>query len=117
MPSPAPAAAPGSSRVQLAVVALRAACGVSGVLGGEAGPGGLLVTEGPVGELLPGVRVVAEPGGRYSVELGLRAGLVPLHALGDAVRGALTRAVDAAGLGRQLGTVSVAVLAIEGAAP
>ena len=117
MPSAVASAPPGSSRVQLAEVALRAACGVPGVLSGEAGPGGLLVTEGPGGELLTGVRVVAEPGGRYSVELGLRSGLVPLHPLGEAVRGALTGAAGAAGLERQLGTVSVAVLDIDGATP
>lgn len=114
--SSAPATVPGSDRVRLAVVALGAARGVEGVVGGEAGPNGLLVTSGPGGEALAGVRVIAEPGGRYSVDLGLNAALVPLHPLGATVRDRLTRAVEAAGLGDQLGTVSVAFLALEGAA-
>lgn len=117
VPAPAQAAAPGSDRAQLAAVALGAACGVEGVLGGEAGPSGLLVTSGPDGELLAGVRVIAEPGGRYSVDLGLRAGLVPLHPLGETVRDRFTRAAAAAGLGDQLGTITVTFLALDGAAP
>lgn len=54
-----------------------------------------------------GVSVVAESGGRYSVELGLCAQLVPLEALADAVSDQVAAAAASAGLGDRLGTTSV----------
>jgi hypothetical protein len=112
-----PSAAPGSDRVRLATLALHAACSVDGVLTGEAGPSGLLVTSVPGGDRLDGVQAVAEPDGRYSVEVGLRARLVPLPALAAAVRARITQAATAAGLESQLGPVSVAFFALDHPGP
>jgi len=102
--------ASGTVRTRLAAVALEAAAGVDGVVGGDAGPNRLHVTEsgpGGSGGPLAGVRAVAEPGGGYAVDLGLRAGLVPLEALAHRVRLAVHGAAGAAGLGTELGPISV----------
>jgi len=99
--------ASGTVRTRLAAVALEAAAGVDGVVGGDAGPNRLHVTESGSGGPLAGVRAVAEPDGGYAVDLGLRAGLVPLEALADRVRLAVHGAAGAAGLGGELGPISV----------
>lgn len=54
-----------------------------------------------------GVRVAAEPGGRYSVEVGLRARMVALPALADAVRERIARSAGLSGAGDQLGAIDV----------
>jgi hypothetical protein len=98
-----------SPRVELARVALTAALAVDGVVAGNTGPGGFYVTgEGP-GQLA-GVVAVAEPEGRYSIDLYVTAGLVPLHALGDAVRARVHEAAAAAGMADRLGQVGVAII-------
>jgi len=99
--------ASGTVRTRLAAVALEAAAGVDGVVGGDAGPNRLHVTESGSGGPLAGVRAVAEPDGGYAVDLGLRAGLVPLEALAHRVRLAVHGAAGAAGLGTELGPISV----------
>jgi len=101
------AVVPGSVRVRLARVALDAALTVDGVLAPDAGPRGRHVTVSGA-TVVRGVGVAAEPEGRYSVDLGLRARLVPLPALADAVRERVTRAARLAGLGEVLGTTNVA---------
>jgi hypothetical protein len=95
-----PAAAgapPPSERVRLARLTRRVALGVPGVVGTDAGPDGRWAT--PDGaERLEGVTCIAAPGGGYEVELRLVCGLVPLHALGAAVRGAVATAARSAQL-------------------
>lgn len=98
--------APGSDRVRLAVLALDAALSLDGVASPDAGPHGMHVTASRAGAIV-GALVVAEPGGRYSIDLGLRARLVPLDALADTVRESVTRAVTSAGLEARLGAISV----------
>lgn len=100
------ASAPGSPRVRLARLALDAALSVDGVVAADAGPSGLHVTAGGT-SLVRGVRVAAEPGGRYSVDLGLRARVVALPALADAVRARVARNALLAGSGHELGEIGV----------
>lgn len=94
-------------RTRIAGIALQAALAVDGVVAGDAGPHRLHVTVGGPGGPLVGVRAVAEPGGGYGVDLGIRAGLVPLAALADRLRAAVREAAAAAGLVGELGPVSV----------
>lgn len=103
---PAITVAPGSDRVRLAALAVDAAREVDGVAGLDTGPDGLLITSSGSTSVI-GARVLAEHGGRYSIELGLQACLVPLNALAETVRGCVVRAITHAGLGPQLGGVSV----------
>ena len=98
--------APGSARVRLAAWALAAAQAVDGVLAADAGPTATHVTVSGSTTVL-GVLVVAEPGGRYSIDLGLRARLVPLGALADAVRASVVRSITRAGLADLIGPVGV----------
>jgi len=98
--------APGSARVRLAALALEAARAVDGVLAADAGPAATHVTVSGATTVL-GVLVVAEPGGRYSIDLGLQARLVPLGALADAVRASVVRSITRAGLAELVGAVGV----------
>lgn len=98
--------APGSPRVRLAALALEAALAVDGVLAADAGPGSTHVTTSG-STSLPGVLVVAESAGHYSIDLGLRARLVPLAALADAVRARVVRSITRAGLGDLIGAIGV----------
>lgn len=106
MTAPLPTAAPASPRVRLACTALDAALAVPGVVAADAGPHGLHLTASGT-TVVRGVRVAAEPGGRYGVDLGLRARLVALPALADAVRERVTRSAALAGLAEQLGAIAV----------
>ena len=103
----------GSPRVGLARLALEAAASVPGVLGAEAGADGLRVTADPPGEPLRGVSVVAQAQGRYSVDLRLIAGLVPLLELGAEVRRRVQERAAIAGLGDYLGDVNVEFALVE----
>ena len=111
--SRAPTMAPGSARLGLARLALRAASEVPNVLGTDPGPQGLrVVADSP--EYLRGVSVTAEGDGRYAVDLCLVAGMVPLQALADQVRERVRRHAQREGLERELGTVNVEFAAIMG---
>jgi hypothetical protein len=105
-------AATPSDRIRIADTALRAALGVAGVLEGNDGGRGRLVT-GAAGRVLSGVVATAERDGRYSVDLYLTAALVPLRPLGDRVRRAVGAGVEEIGLGRVLGPVNVTFLDVE----
>jgi hypothetical protein len=101
--------------MRLARLALDAALAVEGVLSVDAGPLGMHVTKGG-SSLVRGVRVAAEPGGRYSVEVGLRARMVALPALADTVRDRVARSAGLAGAGDQLGAIDVTFHDVEDAA-
>ncbi len=103
--SPTPFA-PGSDRARLAALAVRGATGVLGITAVDAGPRGLHVTNSGSTAVV-GALVVAEPGGRYSIDLGLCAQLVPLDALADRVREGVARSAGGAGLGDRVGAISV----------
>lgn len=98
--------APGSDRVRLAHLALDAALAVDGVHAADAGPRGMHLTVSGA-SVVRGVRVAAEPGGRYSVDLGLRARMVALPALADAVRARIARSAQIAGSEDLVGSISV----------
>jgi len=103
--TPDPAAS-GTGRTRLANVALEAALSVAGVVAADAGPRGMHVSvEGA--RLLRGVRVAAEPGGRYAVDLGLQALLEPLEPLAEHVRERVRQRAGTAGLADLLGPVTV----------
>lgn len=106
MPASPVHVAPGSDRVRLAALAVDAATGVDGVSAADAGPALLHVTISGATEVI-GALVVAEPEGRYSVDLGLRAFLVPLGPVADSVRAHVVRAATDAGLGERVGAISV----------
>lgn len=107
-----------SPRLQLARLSLEAALAVRGVVGAHSGPVALRATvEGR--ERVAGVVVAAIGGGRFSVELHLVGGLVPLHPLAERVRDRVERAAAKAGLRDALGPVDITfedVLA-DGSAP
>jgi len=109
--SPAPLAPPiparASSRLDLARLALGAALAVPEVLGAEAGVHATRVTADPPAGLLHGVSVIAQADGRYAVDLCLVARIVPLLALGEAVRRQVQESARRGGLADQLGTVNV----------
>ena len=116
--SPAsPQVAEPTDRMLMARAALDAALAEAGVMHGHDGGDGRYAT--PVdAERLPGVVVVAERGGRYSVDLYLTAALVPLEPLADRIRQGVEAGVASIGLEERLGDVNVNFLAIEnGAAP
>jgi hypothetical protein len=96
-----------SPRVRFAHLALDAALNVAGVQGADAGPNRLCLTGDPPGGTLRGVSVIAQRGGRYSVDLCLVAGIVPLIELAAEVRRRVTARVAREGLGDQLGDVNV----------
>ena len=102
-----------SPRVELARVALAAALGVDGVVAGNAGEAGILVTQDGA-RRLPGVVATAEGGGCYGVELYLTAALVPLHELGERVAEQVRKDVGDAGLAERLGALHVTIADIEG---
>jgi len=98
--------APGTHRARLATLALDAALAVDGIVAADAGPRGMHVTA-MEGRVLRGVRVAAEPGGRYSVDLGLQALLEPLEPLAERVRGSVRRSAESDGTADRLGAVTV----------
>lgn len=98
---------PGSRRLDVAEVALEAALGLPDVLDGDGGTDGLRVTAMAPGRVLRGVSAIAQPDGRYCVDLRLVAGLVPLFELGDEVRRRVLRAAAEAGLGDHIGDINV----------
>ena len=108
---PAPLAPPlqvsASPRGRLARLALDAALAVPDVLGAEAGVHGVHVTADPPAGLLRGVSVIAQADGRYAVDLRLVARIVPLVALGEAVRRRVHASARRGGLADRLGTVNV----------
>jgi hypothetical protein len=95
-----------SDRVRLARAALSAALAAPKVVRGDAGPDPQRVTV-DAGERLVGVLAIAEPDGRYEIELRLVAELVPLHALAEEVRVRVRRAAAHAGLDALLGEVNI----------
>src|SRR5690349_2946044 len=96
-----------ASRVALARLALDVVSTIPGVAGTDAGPGGLCVTaDSPFG-VLRGVSVIAQPDGRYELDLCLVAWMVPLLALGDDIRRRLRARAAREGLADLLGTVNV----------
>jgi len=107
MPSVPPTQVGGAARVALARLALDVASGMPGVAGTDAGPGGLCVTADPPFGVLRGVSVIAQPDGRYEVDLCLVARMVPLLSLGEAIRRQLRTRAGREGLASQLGTVNV----------
>ena len=97
-----------SPRVALARVALRAATTVDGVVAGNPGRAGACVTQDGATRLA-GVVVTAERGGRYSVDLCLTAGLLPLHELGERVAERVRKDVVGAGMAERLGALHVTI--------
>jgi hypothetical protein len=96
-----------ASRVALARLALDVVSTIPGVAGTDAGPSGLCVTaDSPFG-VLRGVSVIAQPDGRYEIDLCLVARMVPLLALGDDIRRRLRARAAREGLADQLGAVNV----------
>ena len=106
MSAPPTLVVPGSDRVRLAALAIGAATGVDGVDAADAGPRVVHVTSSG-DAVVVGALVVAEPGGRYSIDLGLRAELVPLAALAERVRARVTRSATHAGFGDRVGTIGI----------
>jgi hypothetical protein len=96
-----------ASRVALARLALDVVSTIPGVAGTDAGPGGLCVTADPRLGVLRGVSVIAQPDGRYEVDLCLVARIVPLVPLGDDIRRQLRARAAREGLADQLGAVNV----------
>lgn len=99
-------AAPGSDRARLAQLALGATLAVPDVVAIDAGPLGQHVTVSG-GTVLRGVRVTADGGGRYSVDLGVHARMVALWPLADAIRERVGRTARLAGSDAQLGAVNI----------
>ncbi len=104
--------ADGSERFRLARLAREAALRVPGVVTTDTGPMGLFVTVGG-GERLEGVICAATPEGGYEVSLRLVCELVPLLALGEQVKHAVTRTAALSGIG--LASIDVHVAALAGA--
>jgi len=104
----------GSERVRLTRAARAVALGTSGVVGMDAGPMGLLVTEGG-GERLEGVLCVATRHGGYEVSVGLVCELVPLLALGERIKSGVGRAAATAGIALESVSVHVAEIRAAGA--
>lgn len=96
-----------ASRVALARLALDVVSTIPGVAGTDAGPGGLFVTADPPFGVLRGVSVIAQPDGRYELDLCLVARMVPLLPLGDDIRRRLHARALRDGLADQLGSVNV----------
>jgi len=96
-----------SPRVRFAHLALHAALNVAAVHGADAGANRLCLTSDPPRGTLRGVSVIAQPRGRYSVDLCLVAGIVPLIELAAEVRRRVRARVEREGLGDQLGDVNV----------
>jgi hypothetical protein len=101
-----------SPRVRLARLALGAALNVVGVQGADAGPRGLCLTDDPPAGRLQGVSVIAQGEDRYSVDLCLVAGIVPLIELAAEVRRRVQARAAREGLGDRLGDVNVQFSAV-----
>lgn len=99
----------GSERVRMARLARDTALRVPGVVGTDAGPSGMVITEGAQ-QRLEGVLCVATKDGGYDITLRLVCGLVPLLALGESVQTAVRRSAHRAGV--SIGDVDVQVAAI-----
>lgn len=99
-----------SERFRLARLARAVALGVPGVVGTDAGPVGLFVTESG-GERVEGVMCVAAQDGGYDVSLRLVCALVPLMTLGERIRTALQSAARRAEIPLQSVNVHVAAVA------
>jgi hypothetical protein len=100
---------PVSGRVGLARLAAQAIALTAGVTA-TAGPAGRWRTVGS-GQTIPGVLAVEDGRGHVEIELHLVARWppqMPLERLGEQVRGRLRRSAAIAGIGAQLGAVSVA---------
>ncbi len=117
LPAPPSNASALTPRVRLAHLSLEAARAVPGVLGADAGLTGLRVTADPRAGLLRGVSVTAQEDGRYTVDLSLAAGIVPLPVLGEEVRRSVRANATSDGLGDQLGTVNVEFTTVASGAP
>lgn len=96
-------------RTRLARLAAESALAVDGVESLDAGPTGLRVTVAGGDGTISGVRVTAEAGGGYAVELGLRVRLQPLQPLGARVRRAVEASAQRAGMAEELKSVDVVV--------
>jgi hypothetical protein len=96
-----------ASRVVLARLALDVVSTIPGVVGTDAGPGGLYVTADPPFGILRGVSVIAQSEGGYELDLCLVARMVPLLPLGEEIRRRLRARAAREGLADQLGTVNV----------
>ncbi|MGN6168296.1 MAG: hypothetical protein ACTHQQ_09015 [Solirubrobacteraceae bacterium] len=92
--------------MRLAKVVLDAALSVDGVWAVELSKqfAGAVTVDGTP---LPGVTVIALPGGRYELGLALVAEPVALHALADRVRERVIDSAGAAHLGEHLGPINV----------
>ncbi len=110
-PEPGLPGAAGSERFRLARLARDAALRVPGVIGTDIGPMGSFITAGG-GERLEGVICAATRDGGYEVSLRLVCALVPLPALGELVKHAVTRSASLAGI--PLDRVDVHVAALGG---
>jgi hypothetical protein len=95
------------SRLTLARLALDVVSMMPGIAGTDAGPGGLCVIADPPFGVLRGVSVIAQPDGRYEVDLCLVARMVPLLSLGEDIRRRLRARAAREGLADQLGTINV----------
>ncbi len=100
----------GSERFRLARLARDAALRVPGVVGTDTGPVSLFITVGG-GERLEGVICAATRDGGYEVSLRLVCDLVPLLALGEQVKGAVTQTAIRAGIALDIVDVHIASLA------
>ncbi len=109
---PGSAGAVGSERLRLARLARDAALHVPGVVSTDTGPTGLFVTVGG-GERLEGVICAATKDGGYQVSLRLECELVPLLALGEQVKSAVSRSALVAGIALDSVDVLVAALVEE----
>ncbi len=107
-PSSRPATV-GSERFRLARLARDAALRVPGVAGTDTGPIDTFISVGG-GERLEGVRCVATKDGGYEITLRLICRLVPLLALSEQVKAAVTRAALSAAI--PLDGVNVCVAAL-----
>lgn len=98
--------APGSDRVRLARVVLDAVLAVPDVLAVDSGPRGQHATAS-AGGVVRGVLVVAAGGGTYTVDVGVRARMVALPPLADAIRERIRRSAQIAGDDARLGAIGV----------
>jgi hypothetical protein len=97
----------GSSRLPLARVALQAALAAPGVLGSDPGPRNLRVTDDRPAGVLTGVSATASADGRYTIDLCLIAGMVPLPELAETIRARVRAEAARRHLDQELGAVNV----------
>ena len=96
-----------SPRLRLAQLALDAALSTAGVQGADVGPHRLCATSAGASGTVRGVAVVAQADGRYSIDLCLVAGIVPLLELADEVRRRVRTRADREGMADFLGELNV----------